>query len=95
MKGPPLPRTLHDERVRIAGEMWGRPRTLGMPVAERRVTHVRKLDVTFRARIHEYVALSRVELGGSNDLCQFLHVRRLDVDDVFPSVSTILPVVGM
>ena len=57
--------------------------TLCVSVAQCRVTHVRELDVAFRAAVHEEVAVYRVELGSSDDLGQLLHIRRLDVDDVF------------
>lgn len=57
--------------------------TLGVPVAECRVTHVRKLDVAFRTGIHEHVALCWMKLGGSDDLRQLLHIDGFDVHDIW------------
>ena len=53
-----------------------------MSITERRITHVGELDVALRARVHEKVTVDRVELGGSDDFRQLLHVYRFDVDDV-------------
>ena len=53
-----------------------------MPVAERRVAHVRELDVALRARVHEDIALRGVELGRGDDLRKLFHVRGFDVHDV-------------
>ena len=53
-----------------------------MLVAESTLSHVRQLDCALRAGIHEPVAAQRVEFGRGDDLRQFLHVRRLDIDDV-------------
>jgi hypothetical protein len=53
-----------------------------MLVAESACAHVRQLDRAFGARIHEPVAAQGVEFGGSNNFGEFLHVRRLNIDDV-------------
>ena len=53
-----------------------------MPITQRCVTHIGKLDVALRARVHEEVTMNRVELGGSDDFGQFLHVDGFDVDDI-------------
>ena len=58
-----------------------------MPVAKRRVSHVSKLDVALRAAVHEQVALCGVELGRGDDLRELLHIRGLDIDDVFRDVK--------
>lgn len=54
-----------------------------MPIAQRRVAHVCELDIALRARVHEHVALRRVELGCRDDLCELLHIHRLDVNDIY------------
>ena len=56
--------------------------TFRMLVAKSTLPHVGQLDCAFRTRVHEPVATLRVELSGSNDLGQFLHVRGFDVDNV-------------
>ena len=56
--------------------------TLRVPIAQCGLAHVRHLDVALRARVHEDVALRWMELRSSDDFRQFLHVHRLDVDDV-------------
>jgi hypothetical protein len=53
-----------------------------MPVTECRVAHVRQLDVALGARVHEQVALGRMEFGGRDDFCQLFHVDWLDIDDI-------------
>lgn len=53
-----------------------------MPITQRCVTHISELDVTLRARVHEEVAMDRMELGGSDDFGQFFHIHRFDVDDI-------------
>lgn len=57
-------------------------RTLCMPIAQCRVAHVSELDVALGARVHENIALCWVKLGSRDNLCELLHVHRLDVDDV-------------
>lgn len=57
--------------------------TFRMPVAERRLTHVRQLDVRLRARIHKLIAMCWMELGGSDNFCQLLHVHRFDIHDIW------------
>ena len=54
-----------------------------MLIAQRRIPHVSKLDVAFRAAVHEQVAMYGVELGSSDDFGELLHVHGLDVHDVF------------
>lgn len=56
--------------------------TLGMLVAECRVSHICQFDVGFGAGIHELVALCGMELCGGDNFRQFLHIDRLDVDDI-------------
>ena len=56
-----------------------------MSVAERRVAHVRELDVALRARVHEHIALRGVELGRGDDLRELFHVHRLDINNVWQS----------
>ena len=56
--------------------------TFRMLVAKRTLPHVGQLDCAFRTCVHEPVATLRVELRGSNDLGQFLHVRGFDVNNV-------------
>lgn len=53
-----------------------------MLIAKCAFAHISKLDGTLRACIHEPIATLWVELGSSNDLCQFLHVGRLDINNV-------------
>lgn len=53
-----------------------------MLVAQRTLAHIRELDGALRARVHEPVAAEGVELGGSDDLSQLLHVGGFDVDNV-------------
>ena len=53
-----------------------------MPIAEGGVPHVRQLDVALGARVHEEVAVLRVELCGGDDFGKLLHIDGLDVDDV-------------
>lgn len=57
-------------------------RTLGVPITKRRVPHVSQLNVAFRARVHEGIAMCRMELGGGDDFCQFLHIDGLYVHDI-------------
>ena len=54
-----------------------------MSITQRRVPHVGKFDIALRARVHEKVAMDGVELGGSDDFGQLLHVHGFDVDDVW------------
>src|SRR5882757_1706912 len=61
------------------GPIWRVGRTFRMPVAQRRVTHIRELDIAFRTGIHEDVALCRMKLSSRDNLREFLHVRWFDV----------------
>lgn len=54
-----------------------------MPVAKRCFTHIRKLNVAFRAGVHEQVALCRVELRRGDNFRKLFHIRGLDVHDIF------------
>lgn len=56
--------------------------TLGMLVAEGRLSHVAELDGAFAAAVHEEVAVDGMEFGSGNDLGQLLHVHWLDIHDV-------------
>ena len=53
--------------------------TLGVLVAQRFLPHICKLDRAFARSVHEPVAAGGMELCSGDDLCQLLHVRRLDV----------------
>lgn len=53
-----------------------------MAVTQRLRTHVRELNRPLRTGIHEVVAVYWVELGGSYNLGQLLHVDWLDINDV-------------
>lgn len=57
--------------------------TLRVLVAQSRFSHVRELDGSLGARIHEEVAVDGVELGGRDDFGELLHVDGLDVDNVW------------
>lgn len=57
-------------------------RTLGVFVTQRPLSHIRKLDCALGAGIHEPVTADGVELGRSDDFCEFLHIRGLDIHDV-------------
>jgi len=56
--------------------------TFCMLVTQSALSHIRKLDRAFGACVHEPIAALWVELRSCNDLCQFLHVSRLDIDNV-------------
>lgn len=58
------------------------PLTLGMLVAEGRLSHVAEFDGAFAAAVHEEVAVDGVEFGCGNDLGQLLHVHWLDIHNV-------------
>lgn len=64
--------------------------TLGVAVTERGGAHVAQPDGAFAAAVHKGVAVVRVELSGSDHLCQLLHVGRLDVHDVWQDESRLL-----
>ena len=46
------------------------------------LSHVAESDGALAGAVHEEITLLRVELGGGDDLCELLHVGRLDVHDV-------------
>lgn len=56
--------------------------TLRMLVAKGILSHISKFDGPFRACVHEPITTLWMEFGSSDDLGQFLHVRRLYIDDV-------------
>ena len=58
-------------------------RTLDMPIAQRRLPHIAKFYGALRARVHEEVAMHRVELRRSDNFRQLLHVHGLDVHNVY------------
>lgn len=58
------------------------PRTFGMLVAECPLPHVTQPHHPFACAIQEITAVSGVELSGSDDLGEVLHVGRLDVNNV-------------
>jgi hypothetical protein len=53
-----------------------------MAVTKRRVPHIRELDITLRAGVHEDVALRRVKLGSRNDFGKFFHVSWLNIHNI-------------
>lgn len=57
--------------------------TFGVAVAERRGAHVAQPDGALAAAVHEHVAVVRVELGRRDHFCQLLHVRRLDIYNIW------------
>lgn len=57
--------------------------TLRVSVAQGRGAHVAQPDGPLAAAVHKHVALVRVELSRSDHLCQLLHIRGLDVHDVW------------
>ena len=61
--------------------------TFRMPVAERRLAHVRQLDVGFRARIHKLIAMCWMKLGGSDNFCQLFHIHRFDIHDIWITIT--------
>ena len=65
------------------GPIWRVGRTFRMPITQRRVPHIRELDITFRAGIHENVALCRMKLSSRDNLCEFFHVCWFDVHNVY------------
>jgi hypothetical protein len=46
------------------------------------LAEVTEFDGALAAAVHQVVAVLRVEFGSGDDLGQFFHVHRLDVDDV-------------
>ena len=56
--------------------------TFSVLIAECALTHVRQLDGTFRACVHKPITALRVELSSGDDFGQFLHVCRLDINNV-------------
>lgn len=59
--------------------MCARQHTFCVPITESGVSHIRQLDVTFRARVHEEVTVLWMKLCSGDDFCELLHVDRLDV----------------
>lgn len=57
--------------------------TLGVPVTQRRCTHVTQPDCPLAAAVYEGVAVVGVELSCSDHLCELLHVGWLDVHDIW------------
>lgn len=57
--------------------------TFGVVVAQRGGPHVAQADGALAAAVDERVALVGVELGRRDHLRQLLHVRRLDVHNVW------------
>ena len=53
-----------------------------MLVAKSTLTHICQLDRALRTCVHEPIAALGVELCSCNDLSQFLHVGRLDIDNI-------------
>ena len=46
------------------------------------LSHVAESDGALAGAVHEEITLLWVKLGGGDDLCELLHVGRLDVHDV-------------
>lgn len=53
-----------------------------MLIAQSTFTHICQLNCALRAGVHKPVAADGVKLCCGNDLCEFLHVGRLDIDNV-------------
>lgn len=53
-----------------------------MLVTQSPLAHIRQLDRSLRACVHEPVAAGGVEFGGRDDFRQLLHVCGLDIDNV-------------
>lgn len=53
-----------------------------MSVAQSAFTHIRELDCSLAAGIHEPVAALRMEFGGGYDLGELFHICGLDVDNI-------------
>lgn len=53
-----------------------------MLVAQGALSHVSQLDCALRAGIHEPVAAQGVKFCSCDDLSKFLHVSRLDIDNI-------------
>jgi hypothetical protein len=53
-----------------------------MLIAKSALAHIRQLDSSLGAGVHEPVTADRVELGSCDDLGKFLHVGRLDIHNV-------------
>jgi len=53
-----------------------------MAVAESAFTHIRELDCSLAAGVHEPIAALWMEFCSSYDLSELFHVRRLDVHDI-------------
>lgn len=60
--------------------------TLSMLVAQSLRPHVTKSNGPFTAAVDEEMALRRMELRRCDNLRQFLHVRRLYIDNVFTAI---------
>ena len=56
--------------------------TFGMLIAKCALSHVRQLNGSLGACIHEPIAALGMEFGGRDDFGQFFHVCRLDVHNV-------------
>lgn len=54
-----------------------------MVVAERRRSHVAQPDRAFATAVHKYIALVGMAFGCRDDFCQLLHIRRLDVYNIW------------
>ena len=53
-----------------------------MLITERTLSHICKLDGTFRTCIHKPITALRVKFCSSDDFCKFFHICWLDIDDV-------------
>jgi len=64
------------------GRVLGLFEHLRVRVTERGLAHITQPDCSLAGRVDKEIALLGMELRGSDNLCEFLHVGRLDVDDV-------------
>ena len=56
--------------------------TFGMIITECSLSHIAQTYCSFAGWVNEVVAFFRVELTGSDDFGQLLHVGRFDVDNI-------------
>lgn len=53
-----------------------------MLVTQRTLSHIGQLDGSLGTGVHEPITAVRMKLGSGNNFSEFLHVCRLDIDDV-------------
>ena len=62
--------------------MYNGTLTLLVLVAESARSHIGQLNGLLGTSVHEPIAASGVEFRGSDNLCQFLHIRGFDINDI-------------